>query len=189
MIWFSRGCIRNCPFCIVRQKEGYIQPVKPKNLNPNGKYIKVMDNNFFANPKWKSSVRQLLKWGQPVDIQGFDIRLFDDEQGDALKRLKHYKNIKFAWDNPRDNLDDKIEHLLEYIHPRRLYCYTIIGYWSTPEEDLMRVRHMWDDYYIDCFAMPYDKFDPYQRKFARYVNNKRIFKTQSWDEFLAKQTR
>lgn len=61
MIWFSRGCFRKCPFCVVREKEGNIHPVKPKNLNPNGKYIKVMDNNFFANPKWRSSVRQLLK--------------------------------------------------------------------------------------------------------------------------------
>ena len=56
IIWFSRGCFRNCPFCVVREKEGYIHPVKPKNLNPNGKFIKVMDNNFFANPEWRSAV-------------------------------------------------------------------------------------------------------------------------------------
>ena len=30
IVWFSRGCIRNCPFCVVRQKEGYIHPVEPK---------------------------------------------------------------------------------------------------------------------------------------------------------------
>lgn len=52
IIWFSRGCIRKCPFCIVPKKEGYIHSVDPKNLNPNGKFIKVMDNNFFANPNW-----------------------------------------------------------------------------------------------------------------------------------------
>ena len=32
--------------------------------------------------------------------------------------------------------------------------------------------------------MPYDKFDPYQRKFARWVNNKAIFKTRSWEEYV-----
>ena len=37
IIWFSRGCIRNCPFCVVRKKEGKIHSVKPKNLNPKGK--------------------------------------------------------------------------------------------------------------------------------------------------------
>ena len=184
MAWFSRGCFRNCPFCVVRQKEGNIHPVKPKNLNPNGKYIKVMDNNFFANPKWKSSIRQLLKWNQPVDIQGFDIRIFNAEQGEALNRLKHYKNIKFAWDNPRDNIDNKIEELLEYVKPRKLMCYVLIGYWSTPEQDLERIMHLWDDYKIDPYVMPYDKTDPNQRMMMRWCNNKIIFKTRSWQSYL-----
>lgn len=55
MIWFSRGCFRKCPYCVVNEKEGNIHPVEPKNLNPNGKYIKVMDNNFFANPERESN--------------------------------------------------------------------------------------------------------------------------------------
>lgn len=185
IIWFSRGCFRNCPFCVVREKEGYIHPVTPKNLNPNGKYIKVMDNNFFGNPEWRTAVDTLVEWNQPVDLQGFDIRIFDDEQGDALTRLKHYKSFKFAWDNPRDNLDDKIELLLEYIKPSKLMCYVLIGYWSTPEEDLYRVMHLWDEYKIHAFSMPYDKFDEYQKDFSRWCNNKIIFKTRSWEEYLS----
>ena len=102
ILWFSRGCIRNCPFCVVRRKEGYIRPVEPKNLNPNAKYIKVMDNNFFANPNWRNAVDTLISIGQPVDIQGFDIRIFNEEQGVALQSLKHRKAFKFAWDNPRE---------------------------------------------------------------------------------------
>ena len=176
MIWFSRGCIRDCSFCVVREKEGYIHSVEPKNLNPNGKFIKVMDNNFFANPNWRDAVQQLLKWGQPVDLQGFDIRLFDKEQGEALQSLKHYKSFKFAWDNPKDNIDDKIELLLNYIKPYKLMCYVLIGYWSTPEEDLQRVMHLWDNYKIHAFAMPYNKFDSYQKDFSRWCNNKIIFK-------------
>ena len=56
-------------------------------------------------------------------------------------------------------------------------------FWSTPEEDLMRVRHLWDDYGIDPYVMPYNKFDEYQRKFARWVNNKVLFKTRTWEEY------
>ena len=184
IIWFSRGCFRNCPFCVVREKEGYIHPVEPKNLNPNGKFIKVMDNNFFGNPEWRSAVEQLLEWNQPVDMQGFDIRIFNEEQGEALTGLKHYHAFKFAWDNPRDNLDDKIELLLDYLKPSKLMCYVLIGYWSTPEEDLYRVMHLWDEYKIHAFSMPYDKFDKYQRMFSRWCNNKIIFKTRSWEEYL-----
>lgn len=183
IVWFSRGCIRNCPFCIVRQKEGEIYPVEPKNLNPNGRYIKVMDNNFFANPRWKKSVQQLLKWKKPVDIQGVDIRLMDESQAKALARLKHWHNVKFAWDNPRDKIDDKVELLLQHFKASRLMCYCLIGYWSTPEEDLMRVRHLWENYGIVSFAMPYNKFDPYQKAFARWCNNKPIFKKIRWEDY------
>lgn len=49
--FFSRGCIRKCPFCLVREKEGYIQSVEPVELNPKGIWIEVLDNNFFANPQ------------------------------------------------------------------------------------------------------------------------------------------
>ena len=184
MVWFSRGCFRNCPFCIVNEKEGNIHPVEPKNLNPNGKYIKVMDNNFFANPNWGGAVRKLLKWGQPVDIQGFDIRILDELQCDALTRLKHYQAVKFAWDNPRDNLDDKIELLLDYIKPRYLMCYVLTNYWSTFEEDYQRVMHLWDEYKIHSFVMQYKKGkDDIHSHFARWVNNKRMFKTRSWEEY------
>ncbi len=183
IIWFSRGCFRKCPFCVVNKKEGDIRSVEPKNLNPNGKFIKVMDNNFFANPNWRTAVEQLKEWNQPIDMQGFDIRIFDEEQGEALTSLKHYQNFKFAWDNPKDNIDNQIELLLDYIKPYKLMCYVLIGYWSTPEEDLMRVNHLWEDYKIIPFVMPYDKFNPYQRKFSRWVNNRRIFKTSSWEDF------
>ena len=183
IIWFSRGCFRNCPFCVVREKEGYIRPVKPKNLNPNGKFIKVMDNNFFANPEWHSAVEQLREWGQPIDMQGFDIRIFDEDQGEALQSLKHHQAFKFAWDNPRDNIDDKIELLLDYIKAYKLMCYVLIGYWSTEEEDLNRVMHLWDEYKIVPFVMPYNKFDKYQRSFARWCNNRYLFKTRSWEDY------
>ena len=183
IIWFSRGCFRKCPFCVVHDKEGDIHPVKPKNLNPNGKFIKVMDNNFFANPEWRSAVSQLQEWNQPVDFQGFDIRIFDEEQGEAINSLKHHHQFKFAWDNPKQNLDDKIELLLDYVKPSKLMCYVLIGFWSTEEGDLHRVMHLWDEYKIDAFAMPFDKHERHQKDFARWCNNKLIFKTRSWEEY------
>lgn len=32
--------------------------------------------------------------------------------------------------------------------------------------------------------MPYNKFDSYQRKLARWCNNKVLFKTRTWEEYL-----
>lgn len=189
ILWFSRGCIRNCPFCVVREKEGYIHSVEPLNLNPNGEYVKVMDNNFFANPNWNDSVDYLLGLGQKIDMQGFDIRIFNEDQGEALSQLKHHKAFKFAWDNPRDNIDDKIELLLDYIKPSNLMCYVLIGYWSSPMEDYRRVMHLWDEYKIHSFVMPYDKFNRYQKDFSRWVNNKIEFKNCTWEEYQEKMGR
>lgn len=181
-IWFSRGCIRQCPFCVVNKKEGYIHTVPPKNLNPNGKYITVMDNNFFANPDWRSSINQLKEWGQPVDLMGFDVRLFQPEHGEALNKLRIHKQLKFAWDNPDDNLTSKIKELTEHIKPYKLMCYVLIGFDSTPREDQERVETL-RSLKIDPFVMPYDKFDPYQRSYARYVNHKAIFKSVAWSDY------
>lgn len=182
-VWFSRGCIRRCPFCIVHKKDGYIRPVSIKNLNPKAKYISIMDDNFFANPKWKDAVKQLIEWNLPVDFQcGIDVRLFDKEQGDALQSLKLYKQIHIAWDNPKDNLLPKIKELMQYIKPYKIMCYVLIGYWSSKEEDLYRVEEL-KKLGIDPFVMPYNKKDKYQKDFARYVNMKAIFKSVKWQDY------
>ena len=181
-IWFSRGCIHECPFCVVSEKEGQIRPAKPKNLNPNGEWITVMDNNFFANSYWMDSIEELLKWDQPVDLQGFDVRIFKPEHGEALKKLKLHKQLKFAWDNPNEDLTEKINELTQYIKPYKLMCYVLIGFDSTAREDQERVETL-RSMKIDPFVMPYNKSDDYQRAYARYVNHKAIFKTVEWKDY------
>jgi len=185
-IWFSRGCIRNCPFCIVRQKEGYIKQVKPSNLNSNGKVIHIMDNNFFANPNWEDAEKYLDKWNQKVVFDsGVDVRIFEPDHAKFIK--KYIKrpagySIHTAWDNPKENLIPKFKELINHIPPYMLMAYVLIGYWSTEEEDLMRVNELLK-LKIDPFIMPYNKFDHYQSKLARYVNKKEILKSCSWEEY------
>ncbi len=199
IVWFSQGCIRRCPFCIVHDKEGGIHPVKPRNLNPNGKYIKVMDNNFFANPEWRAAIKQLQDWGQPVDFQGIDVRLLDYEKCMALRSLKHKHQIKIAWDNPKEDLIGKLKEILSYrytakngkekrvITIRKFMCYVLIGFNSTLEEDLYRVMTL-ESLKIDPFVMPYDKHDRYQKDFARWVNNKIIFRKTDWAHYDRKHS-
>lgn len=183
MQFFSRGCIRKCPFCVVREKEGYIHPVTPMNLNPRGKRIHVLDNNFFANPEWREAGKTLKSYGQLVDFSsGIDIRLFNEEQARFLNELKLFKQIHIAWDNPRQRIDKKIQQAIKYIKPYKLMCYVLIGYWSTPEEDLYRVERL-RELGVDPFVMPFDKSDTYQRRFARWVNHKATFKSCSFKDY------
>jgi hypothetical protein len=184
-IWFSRGCIRKCPFCVVHHKEGYIHPVQPKNLNPIGDHIEVMDNNFFANPEYEKALAWLKETKQPVEFnQGLDIRLMDAEKWEQVKQFqrRHNKRIKSAWDNPKENLVHCFEEAAKHIQPYKVVVYVLIGFNSTPEEDLWRVEEL-RRLGFDPFVMPFNKFDPYQKRFARWVNHKAIFKTVTFSGY------
>jgi hypothetical protein len=182
MIWFSRGCIRHCSFCIVRDKEGLICSVQPKNLNPQGKYIMVMDNNFFANSKWREAIAQLKEWKQPVNFLGVDIRLLNKEMCEALNSLKLKNQIHIAWDNAKEDMLPKLKEIIQWIKPYKLMCFVLIGFDSTKEEDLYRVKSLMQ-LKIDPFAMPYNKKDRYQKDFARWCNRPQIRKTCEFKDY------
>jgi len=169
-LWFSRGCINNCPFCIVPKLEGKIHSVIPKKLNSNGKVIYVMDPNFFANPKYPETIRLLIELGQPVDFQqGIDARIFTPEHGKALDLLQIHKQVRTAWDNPKDDLTKQFKLMMQFIPKSKIMVYVLIGYWSTPQEDLERVMKI-RELGLDAYVMPYNKQDPYQKAFTRWNN-------------------
>lgn len=181
--FLSRGCIRNCPFCVVREKEGTIHPVEPMELNPRGKRIHLLDNNFFANPNWREAGKTLKKYNQPIDFSsGIDIRIFNEEQARYLNSLKLFKRVHIAWDNPREPIDQTIKKAIQHIKPYKLMCYVLIGYWSTPEEDLYRVEKL-REIGVDPFVMSYNRTDSYQRDFQRWCNHKAIFKSVPWHKY------
>ena len=181
--FFSRGCFRNCPFCLVRQKEGYIHPVEPVDLNPKGIIIEVLDNNFFGNPEWKTAIKYLQEKNQKVYLHGVDVRIITEEQCHALTSLKHHKQVHIAWDNVNDKtVPENIKIMLKYFKAYKLMCYVLIGYNSTPEEDLYRVETL-RSLKIDPFVMAYNKNDLYQKRFARWVNHKAVFKSVKWSDY------
>ena len=59
--FITRGCIRNCPFCIVPQKEGKLKPNRNplQIINPKSNKVKFLDNNFLAYSK-HAEVLQLI---------------------------------------------------------------------------------------------------------------------------------
>ncbi len=186
--FFSRGCLRSCPFCLVREKEGYIHPVEPVELNPNGKWIEVLDNNFFANPEWKSAIQYLLKARQPVNLHGVDVRIMDEEQAYWLNRLHLRRSIHIAWDLPQIDLTDKLREVTRYIKPYKLMCYILIGFNSTVEQDMYRIERC-RELGIKPYVMPYRDFQnkeqptQYAKDLAQYVNKPMIFKSCRFADF------
>lgn len=130
IMFMSRGCIRNCKFCVVRKKEGYIRRVDPPNLNPQGKYILLMDNNFFACKEWRSNIALLRSYNQPIDFnQGIDLRILTEEMAQELGKTK-IKVIHCAWDNYEDKetVLKGINLLSKYVKPRKITCYVLVGF-------------------------------------------------------------
>lgn len=177
VVYFSRGCIRDCPFCLVREKEGYIKPVTPVDLNPNGKWIEVLDNNFFANPNWHEAVEWIIRSKQKVKLHGVDIRIMNEEQAAALKMMKHYRQPHIAWDLPKLDLQPQLETFARHIRSSSITCYVLIGFNSTIEQDLHRVRVLKKMRYTP-FVQAYRDFENkrqrtwYEVDFARWANNR-----------------
>jgi hypothetical protein len=180
--FYSRGCTRKCEFCVVPQKEGMIHATNKYYLNPNGKYIEVLDNNFFASPKWEDSVKDLIKINQPVHFHGVQLETITEQKSKYINQLKLHKTIKIAWDDPKYDPRERIKKIIQWVKPYKFMCYVLIGFNSTPKEDLYRVEEL-RKLKIDPFAMPYNKKDTYQKKFARWVNHKAIFKTVKWEDY------
>ena len=190
-----RGCRLKCSFCVVPKKEG-----KPRHENTiseiwtqrDSDFVVLLDNDFFGNPNWSARIAEILDFDLRVNFnQGINIRNLKQDQAEALASVKFrnlkgtHKQIHFAWDDPRH---EKLIHkgmkvaMDNGIKPYQMMFYVLIGYHSTPEEDLHRVMVL-KDYGADPFVMPYDKKDPYQRKFARWVNHRAIFNTVPWNEY------
>lgn len=181
--FLTRGCIRNCPFCIVCKKEGMTSR-KVSDLKDfwNGqKTIKLLDPNILACNQHMDLLKQLANSGAYVDFtQGLDARLVNNENIEILKKIK-LKAFHFAWNNPRDK---KIKENLLFIrrsftlNPRFFKVYVLTNYWSSFDEDLERVYWLRDNG-LDPYVMIFDKPNAPKniRHLQRWVNNKIIFNT------------
>ena len=181
--FLSRGCPRNCGFCIVSGKEGR-KSVRTADLSEfwdGQKEIKLLDANLLACPEHEQLILQLAESRTWVDFsQGLDIRLVTPENVALLNRVRA-KTLHFAWDNPAEDLTPYFRRFLELTNirdSRRLRVYVLTNYGSTHEQDLYRVetlRGMGYDPYIMIYDRP--SAPPITRQLQRWVNNKRIFHT------------
>jgi hypothetical protein len=153
-------------------KEGRLDGAIPKNLNPKATRISVMDNNFTALDRilFSNAIDYLKKVNLPVDFQcGLDARLLSTAKYEEIKKLRIYKQIRTAWDDPREDLTYGLTEMANVFGKSKIMVYVLIGYWSTPEEDLMRVTKI-RELGLDPWVMPYNKQDPYQKAFERWCN-------------------
>lgn len=191
----TRGCIRRCPFCIVPEKEGTLKVVADIDQFWRGqRFIRLLDNNLTAAPfeHFQKVCEFLIKHRIRVDFnQGLDIRLITDDHARLLSKVPLWKQIHFAFDHMKyeEAVRRGIAILKKYIPLSKVMFYVLIGYDTTPEEDLYRVemlRSLGVDPYVMVYQDPSNKKfkkSEYQKRFQRWVNHKAIFKSVGWWEY------
>ena len=181
--FLSRGCPRNCGFCLVSDKEGRrsIQVADLAEFWNGQKEVKLLDANLLACPDHEKLILQLAESRAYVDFsQGLDIRLITPDNVALLNRVRT-KTVHFAWDNPDMDLTPYFRRFLELTaikNVRKRKVYVLTNYGSTHEQDLYRVETLRGMGY-DPYVMVYDRpsAPPITRQLQRWVNNKRIFHT------------
>ena len=181
--FLSRGCPRNCGFCLVSDKEGRrsIQVADLAEFWNGQKEVKLLDANLLACPDHEKLILQLAESRAYVDFsQGLDIRLITPDNVALLNRVRT-KTVHFAWDNPDMDLTPYFRRFLELTaikNFRKRKVYVLTNYGSTHEQDLYRVEILRGMGY-DPYVMVYDRpsAPAITRQLQRWVNNKRIFHT------------
>ena len=173
---------------MVHDKEGKIYPVEPMELNPNGQWIEVLDNNFFANPEWREAVDHLRKCNQPVKFHGVDVRIMDEEQAYALNSLRLKNGVHIAWDLPQIDLTERLEAMTKYIKAYKIVCYVLVGFNSTREQDLFRLRtlkRLGIYPFVQAFRDYENQRKPsqYEKDIARWANRAWLFKAMDFLDF------
>ena len=185
----SRGCPRGCAFCHVASKEGRCA-IKVADVsdfwNPGiGKdEIRILDPNILACKDKRDLLKQYKETGAVLDFtQGLDIRLLNEADLEDINQMR-LRTLHFAWDNPKDDLEDKFRQFAKGFRRKTkigmVYCLT--NFDSTMEENLYRIYTLRDLGY-DPYVMIYDKPNAPKeiRRLQKWCNNKFIFK--SCDKF------
>jgi len=164
ILFSSRGCIRDCPYCSVAQLEPQFKAEKTiKHLiYPGHKKAIFWDNNILASPYWKDIFDELRELDLEVDFnQGLDARLMTEEVAKELKNLR-MRTIRLAYDSAaiRPVLKQAIAHLNEAgIRGREIVVYCLYNYFDSPDDFFKRLRDI-ADWGVVAYPMRYEPLQP-----------------------------
>jgi hypothetical protein len=185
----TRGCIRNCKFCIVPKKEGkvHIEGDLLDLWDGQARQVTIMDNNILALPEQFEWVcKQARENHIKLDFnQGLDHRLITPTIAKMMANVSHTE-YRLAFDHPSYKQSvEKVIHLLREVGINRCFWYVLVGFDTTPEEDLIRVNFLRDNNQR-AYVMRYETryYEPFYVGLARWANQPRLFASMSWQQFL-----
>lgn len=186
--FLTRGCIRNCEWCFVPEKEGVIKAhADIKEFTRHNEVI-LMDNNVLAIDHGIQQIEKIIQLGLRIDFnQGLDARMIDNNIAQLLSRVKWLHPIRLACDQASQmSAVHRAVELLRWHNatPRRYFCYVLV---NDIEDAIERVRFL-KGLNVDPFCQPYrnkngDEPTLIQRHFCRWVNVKSEYNSRTWEQY------
>lgn len=194
----SRGCVRDCSWCVVSEKEGRIRDHADitEFHHPDHKKIILLDNNILSAPSHRDTFEYLIDNKLRVNFNsGFDIRLINEDNALLIKDTKirdwRFKGTKytFAFDQPSHKraVTKGIDLLRDTginLHRDNCIFYVLVGYNTTVEEDIERINFLISKG-VGPFVMRYNQTVGPSRillHLSRWVNRK-YYQFMSFDEY------
>jgi hypothetical protein len=169
----SRGCVRQCPFCVVWRMEPKFECKEWwKDIDLTKKEIIFMDNNWFAKKKedWLKDVKILKEMKKKginrVDFnQGLDSRIFTEWHAKNLYGIP-VRPIRFAFDSmAQDGFIQNAIKLAKKYHFVKIRIDVLYNFTDTPDDFYYRLKELMK---LKVTAIPM-KFAPLDKIDRKYV--------------------
>lgn len=195
--YITRGCIRNCEWCVVPKKEGYIRPYRKweELIRPDSNKLVLMDNNILACQYGIEQLESLVGTNIKIDLnQGLDARLVTDDVAKILSRLKWIKYIRFSCDyiSQIDSIFECCELLKKYgCSMYKIFIYVLIR--KDLQEADYRVQQLKQLKGINLYAQAERNElkgivpNKLQLEFAQRYIYGRTYKKETWQEYCKKR--
>ena len=189
--FLTRGCIRNCSWCVVPKKEGAIRPYADiEGVLQDKKRAVLMDNNVLACDYGIKQIEKIVNLGCRVDFnQGLDCRLVTDDIAHLLSRVKWIECIRFSCDTI-ENLEPLLK-TIERINKHGIKNWRIFVYLLVRDvREANKIADVLKKIGVSPYAQPYRDFENKviptveQKEFANYVNKKSVFKSTTVKSIL-----
>lgn len=197
MVWTSRGCIRDCPWCIVPKIEGH-QMVEYSELQ----YAPlILDNNFLAcSEQHQQKVLELWS-GKKVDFnQGLDARLYSPAFRKEVKSHKVKSTVwRFAYDS--GGMGKHVERAIDDLRSagiayNNIRIYLLFNHTEAIDEAVARAKEIiewgaspWPMAYkpLDWMSKDYYISPQWHRSaiidFRRFFSRGQLWRSTTWEDY------
>lgn len=194
--FISRGCIRNCSFCLVREKEGVLKQVAQISDIVRHKKVKFLDNNFLALPNHTELLHELIDKKIKCQFnQGLDIRLITENNAELLSQLNYIGEYIFAFDSLaiQQIVEKNLAILKKYIRGDWkikffIYCHPDL---SIPNDVYYRIMWCKENKVLPYFMRHQDCWRSQNVRtyndFSAWCNQPGIFKNHTYEQFCQKR--